>query len=259
MPKKSARAFWRNLFRGPAMAESLVPLIHERRTALGESSWQNPAWRTMDLAGVFAVCTAAAERVFGLKMFDVQLEGALALTSGKIAEMQTGEGKTLAAVPAVARSYQSTSWPDRDCTTDLSSSLSSSRDLLRHHADQVRGALLVSHPGDVPVSISSHVRDHRLGGFGCRRFSGPNQEARFEDPIGRAHHDSAQDLGAWRSLCSGWHHFRTRLGTHGCMSWTPLRAGGKWHHGDDRRHWQRVSWDLVVRVAEASTPTLIRI
>jgi preprotein translocase subunit SecA len=35
-------------------------------------------------------------------MFDVQLQGALALASGKIAEMQTGEGKTLAAVPAIA-------------------------------------------------------------------------------------------------------------------------------------------------------------
>jgi preprotein translocase subunit SecA len=105
VPKKSARAFWRNLFRGPAAAESLVPLIHERRAALGDIgqlSWQNLAWRAMDLAGVFAVCAAAAERVLGLKMFDVQLEGALALTSGKIAEMQTGEGKTLAAVPAVA-------------------------------------------------------------------------------------------------------------------------------------------------------------
>jgi preprotein translocase subunit SecA len=104
MPKKSARAFLRKLFRGPAAAESLVPLIHERRAALGEieqSSWQSLAWRTMDLAGVFAVCAAAAEQVLGLKMFDVQLQGALALTAGKIAEMQTGEGKTLAAVPAV--------------------------------------------------------------------------------------------------------------------------------------------------------------
>jgi len=34
-------------------------------------------------------------------MFDVQLQGAVALAEGKIAEMQTGEGKTLAAVPAV--------------------------------------------------------------------------------------------------------------------------------------------------------------
>ena len=35
-------------------------------------------------------------------MFDAQLEGALALAHGRIVEMQTGEGKTLAAVPAVA-------------------------------------------------------------------------------------------------------------------------------------------------------------
>src|SRR5215471_1993313 len=35
-------------------------------------------------------------------MFDVQLRGVLALTRGSIAEMQTGEGKTLTAVPAVA-------------------------------------------------------------------------------------------------------------------------------------------------------------
>ena len=34
-------------------------------------------------------------------MFDVQLQAALALADGKIAEMQTGEGKTLAAVPAI--------------------------------------------------------------------------------------------------------------------------------------------------------------
>ncbi len=50
---------------------------------------------------MFALCAVAAERVLGLKMFDVQLEGALALAAGEIAEMQTGEGKTLAAVPAV--------------------------------------------------------------------------------------------------------------------------------------------------------------
>jgi preprotein translocase subunit SecA len=35
-------------------------------------------------------------------MFDVQLQGSLAMADGRIAEMQTGEGKTLAAVPAVA-------------------------------------------------------------------------------------------------------------------------------------------------------------
>ena len=54
-----------------------------------------------DLPEVLAVAAAVAARVIGLDMFGVQVEGALALANGKIAEMQTGEGKTLAAVPAI--------------------------------------------------------------------------------------------------------------------------------------------------------------
>lgn len=50
---------------------------------------------------LFALTAEIAVRVLGLQMFDVQLEGALAMQRGHIAEMQTGEGKTLAAVPAV--------------------------------------------------------------------------------------------------------------------------------------------------------------
>ncbi|HEX4810705.1 MAG TPA: hypothetical protein VH325_17345 [Bryobacteraceae bacterium] len=50
----------------------------------------------------FAVTAVIASRSLGQEMFDVQLRGALALARGSIAEMQTGEGKTLAAVPAVA-------------------------------------------------------------------------------------------------------------------------------------------------------------
>ena len=49
-----------------------------------------------------AAAAVAASRVLGQEMFDVQLRGALALARGSIAEMQTGEGKTLAAVPAIA-------------------------------------------------------------------------------------------------------------------------------------------------------------
>jgi preprotein translocase subunit SecA len=52
-------------------------------------------------AEVMAAAAAVAARVLGQEMFDVQLRGALALAEGRIAEMQTGEGKTLAAVPAV--------------------------------------------------------------------------------------------------------------------------------------------------------------
>lgn len=54
------------------------------------------------LPEIVAVTAVVASRVLGLQMFDRQLEAALALAHGRIVEMQTGEGKTLAAVPAVA-------------------------------------------------------------------------------------------------------------------------------------------------------------
>jgi preprotein translocase subunit SecA len=56
---------------------------------------------TTDLLQSFALTAVAAGRALKQTMFDVQLRGALALARGSIAEMQTGEGKTLAAVPAV--------------------------------------------------------------------------------------------------------------------------------------------------------------
>ena len=45
----------------------------------------------------FAVVREAARRTLGLRAFDVQITGAVALHRGIVAEMKTGEGKTLAA------------------------------------------------------------------------------------------------------------------------------------------------------------------
>lgn len=50
----------------------------------------------------FALARAAASRVLGMRMFDVQLIGAWTLLHGKLAEMRTGEGKTLTIGPAAA-------------------------------------------------------------------------------------------------------------------------------------------------------------
>src|SRR5712692_5315514 len=49
------------------------------------------------LAEAFAVCREAARRAVGMRHFDVQLIGGMVLHEGKIAEMATGEGKTLVA------------------------------------------------------------------------------------------------------------------------------------------------------------------
>src|SRR5712692_10112482 len=49
------------------------------------------------LIEAFALCREASRRAIGLRHFDVQLVGGLVLHQGKIAEMKTGEGKTLVA------------------------------------------------------------------------------------------------------------------------------------------------------------------
>ncbi len=54
------------------------------------------------LVPMFAATREAARRTLGQRHYDVQLLGAITLHQGNIAEMRTGEGKTLAATPAVA-------------------------------------------------------------------------------------------------------------------------------------------------------------
>ncbi len=55
-----------------------------------------------DLLGeAFATVREASKRVMGMRHFDVQLVGGMTLNSGRIAEMKTGEGKTLVATLAV--------------------------------------------------------------------------------------------------------------------------------------------------------------
>ena len=53
------------------------------------------------LPEAFAVVREAGKRVMGMRHFDVQLIGGQTLHEGKIAEMRTGEGKTLVATLAV--------------------------------------------------------------------------------------------------------------------------------------------------------------
>ena len=53
------------------------------------------------LPEAFAVCREASVRFMGLRHFDVQMIGGMSLHNGKVAEMRTGEGKTLVATLAV--------------------------------------------------------------------------------------------------------------------------------------------------------------
>jgi preprotein translocase subunit SecA len=79
--------------------------INQRRAAMArwsDDDLHTAAARSDDsLIESFAASATVAERVLGQRPFDVQILGALAMADGKIAEMQTGEGKTLAATLTV--------------------------------------------------------------------------------------------------------------------------------------------------------------
>ncbi|WP_421052532.1 accessory Sec system translocase SecA2, partial [Lysinibacillus capsici] len=62
---------------------------------------------TSIIPDAFAVVREASKRVLGMRHFDVQLIGGLVLTEGNIAEMPTGEGKTLvASLPSYVRALE---------------------------------------------------------------------------------------------------------------------------------------------------------
>ena len=97
------RHLWRTLF-GEGSTQSKIQQINKTRAQLALLSDNDLRAFVGDNTGrleTMAAAAVVASRVLGQEMFDVQLQGALALTEGRIAEMQTGEGKTLAAVPAV--------------------------------------------------------------------------------------------------------------------------------------------------------------
>ncbi len=107
MMKRWARKLFRAFFGSSKSVQPAIDQVNSIRqelTKLADQELRAHARKLQSSDSRLEIIATAAEvafRVLGLKMFDVQIQGALALTEGRIAEMQTGEGKTLAAVPAV--------------------------------------------------------------------------------------------------------------------------------------------------------------
>ena len=82
------------------LEEEISKLTDEQlKNKTGEFKKQIEEGKTLDdiLPEAFAVVREASKRVLGLRHFDVQLIGGIILHQGRIAEMKTGEGKTLVA------------------------------------------------------------------------------------------------------------------------------------------------------------------
>jgi preprotein translocase subunit SecA len=86
--------------------EKLLPAIAAGEDELADVADESLARRAVaaaDDAGFCAVGREAARRALGERPFDVQLLGTLVMLDGQVAEMATGEGKTLAGALAAAR------------------------------------------------------------------------------------------------------------------------------------------------------------
>ena len=81
-----------------ALEQDMINLTDAKLIAKTDDfKWRLEKGETLDelLPEAFAVVREASKRVLGMRHFDVQLIGGIALHEGKIAEMRTGEGKTL--------------------------------------------------------------------------------------------------------------------------------------------------------------------
>ena len=87
-----------------ALEPKIQPLSDEalkQKTAEFKTQFEQGTSLDTILPEAFAVCREASSRVLGMRHYDVQLIGGITLHEGKIAEMRTGEGKTLMATLAI--------------------------------------------------------------------------------------------------------------------------------------------------------------
>lgn len=87
-----------------ALEPQIQPLSDEQlkqKTAEFKQKFESGTSLDALLPEAFAVCREASSRVLGMRHYDVQLIGGITLHEGKIAEMRTGEGKTLMATLAI--------------------------------------------------------------------------------------------------------------------------------------------------------------
>ncbi len=88
-----------------------IQLIHKEIEKLSDNELQQQTYKLRKklnnkqnyslidiLPEAFATAKEATKRVLGLEMFEVQILGGIVLNSGKIAEMKTGEGKTIVSI-----------------------------------------------------------------------------------------------------------------------------------------------------------------
>ncbi|MAV34871.1 MAG: preprotein translocase subunit SecA [Planctomycetaceae bacterium] len=118
----------------------------------------------------FGLVREAARRKIGLRHFDVQLIGGAALFDGSIAEMETGEGKTLTAtLPLYMYAL-----------AGKGSHLATVNDYLAERDCQEMGPIFQALGLTVGVVLTEHIPDQRRAAYGCDITYGTAKEFGFD-------------------------------------------------------------------------------
>ena len=122
------------------------------------------------LPEAFAVVREASKRVLGMRHFDVQLVGGMVLHAGKIAEMRTGEGKTLmATLPAYLNAL-----PGKGVH------VVTVNDYLAQRDAQAMGKLYGFLGLTTGVNLSQMPHDQKQAAYACDITYGTNNEYGFD-------------------------------------------------------------------------------
>jgi preprotein translocase subunit SecA len=122
------------------------------------------------LPEAFALCREAAKRTLGQRHFDVQLIGGMVLHDGSIAEMKTGEGKTLTATLTVFL----------NSLAGRPVHLVTVNDYLARRDAEWMGPIYRALGVSVGVIQSGHEPDVRKRAYGCDVVYGTNSEFGFD-------------------------------------------------------------------------------
>ncbi|NWK77507.1 preprotein translocase subunit SecA [Aquitalea sp. LB_tupeE] len=122
------------------------------------------------LPEAFAVCREASRRVLGMRHFDVQLIGGMVLHNGKIAEMRTGEGKTLVGTLPVYL----------NALTGNGVHVITVNDYLASRDAGIMGRLYNFLGLTVGVNLSQMAHDDKQAAYACDITYGTNNEFGFD-------------------------------------------------------------------------------
>ncbi|WP_058088138.1 preprotein translocase subunit SecA [Aquabacterium parvum] len=156
-----------------ALEPSLEPLSDEQLRAKTDEFKQRIAQgESLDklLPEAFAVVREGSKRVFKMRHFDVQMLGGMALHNGKIAEMRTGEGKTLTATLPVYL----------NALTGKGVHLVTVNDYLARRDAEWMGKLYTFLGLTVGINLPQMPREDKQAAYACDITYGTNNEYGFD-------------------------------------------------------------------------------